>query len=178
MTDNISPPFYILTGPPGAGKTALLRALSQRAATVPEAARRVLANERATGGTATGDQDPAAFISRMRETRIRDYSQASGLTLFDRGLPDLLAFCRFYGVSDGVVRAAITGHPYRPKVFFLPAWQAIYQQDAERRLDFAGAQAFGALTRDGYIQSGYQLVDVPVGPVAARAAFVQARLEG
>ena len=177
MTRHVSPPFYILTGPPGAGKTSLLEALPRRVACVPEAARRVLADQRASGGAATGEQDPEAFIQLMLGLQIDDYVCASGLTLFDRGLPDLLAFCDFYGVPDAAARTAIAAHRYRPTVFFLPAWEAIYRQDEERRLDFAGAETFGALTRQGYLQSGYELIDIPFGSVASRAAFVQERLE-
>ncbi|NQY12829.1 MAG: AAA family ATPase [Henriciella sp.] len=59
------PPFFILTGPLGAGKTTLLEALAPHFPTVPEAARRVLAEERRSGGTATGEQDPAAFVARQ-----------------------------------------------------------------------------------------------------------------
>ncbi len=176
VTDHVLPPFYILTGPPGAGKTTLLQALSEQVTTLPEAARRVLTEERITGGTATGEQDPQAFVARMAAVQIKDYKNADGLTLFDRGLPDLLAFCTYYRIADDAVRKASEAHRYRPHVFFLPAWKEIYQQDQERRLDFQGAKAFGALTRQGYLEMGYDLIDVPSGPVQARADFVRSRL--
>ena len=169
--------FYILAGPPGAGKTTLLEALSTSVTVVPEYARRVLAHERETGGRATGDQDPALFVQRMLETALSDYEMASGLTVFDRGLPDLLAFCAHYDISDEQVRREVAARRYQRTVFFLPAWEAIYRTDDERVLNFAGAKAFGALIRTAYEQSGYHIVEVPKTCVGDRAAFVRERIE-
>lgn len=168
--------LYILAGPPGAGKTTLLKQLSSTVPIVPEYARRVLAHERKTGGLATGDQDSALFVERMLETAIADYDAASGLTIFDRGLPDLLAFCAHYGISDAEVREAVRIRRYAINVFFLPAWREIYHTDTERLLDFQGAVAFGDLIRTAYEQSGYRLIDVPKASVSDRVTFVQERI--
>ena len=168
--------FYILAGPPGAGKTTLLQDLSKSVAVVPEYARRVLAHQRKTGGRATGDQDPALFVQRMLETAVADYDAASGLTVFDRGLPDLLAFCAHYGIADAHVREAVAARRYQATVFFLPAWEDIYKTDDERILNFEGAKAFGELIRTAYEQSGYRILDVPKMPVKERTAFVRERL--
>ncbi|NQY96486.1 MAG: AAA family ATPase [Henriciella sp.] len=171
-----SNPFYVLAGPPGAGKTTLLEQISDEIETVPEYARRVLAHERRTGGRATGDQDQALFVARMLDLALSDYQSAVGPTLFDRGLPDLLAFCAHYGLPDNRVHAAVQAHRYRQAVFFLPAWKEIYSTDDERLLDFAGAEAFGELIRTAYEQSGYDLIEVPKASPHERAAFVLERI--
>jgi len=171
-----TPPFFIITGPPGSGKTTLIDALARSISTIPEVARRVLAEERASGGIATGEQDPAAFVARMLEMAIADYAAATSPTVFDRGLPDLLAFSAHYGLPDQDVEAAIEAHRYQPKVFILPPWPDIYQTDAERTLDFDGAAAFGDLTRQAYRRSGYAMIDVPKASVAARVAFIRSAL--
>ena len=172
-----SAPYFVLTGPPGSGKTSLLNVLGSQVQTVAEPARRVLAEQRRIGGTATGDQDPAAFLAHMLELAVRDFEAASGITVFDRGLPDLLGFTAYYQLGDGSVRDAIAALRYRPPVFFLPGWEEIYENDEERTLNFSGAVAFGELIRQGYEQSGYGLVDVPIGPLEARAAFVLDRIK-
>lgn len=167
-----TPPFFVITGPPGSGKTTLIESLEKHVKVVPEAARRVLMIERASGGTATGEQDAAAFVTRMLDMSIADYAAANGPTLFDRGLPDLLAFCTYYQLPDQNVRTAIKAHPYQPPVFMLPSWPEIYQTDSERTLDFVSAAAFGDLTRQAYLRSGYSLVDVPKTSREARLAFI------
>lgn len=177
VTRSETPPFFILTGPPGSGKTTLLRALAADFTAIPEAARRVLAEQRRIGGSATGEQNAADFVAQMLETMITDYDGAKGLTLFDRGLPDLLAFCAHYQLSDTSVRDAIQSRRYRKRVFFLPPWEEIYHADDERRLDFSGAKAFGALTRAGFISAGYEMIDVPKTSVHVRAGFIRACIE-
>lgn len=164
--------FFILAGPPGAGKTTLLRALSDEISTVPEFARRVLAEERASGGRATGEQDAALFVERMLETAISDYDKASGLTVFDRGIPDLLAFCAHYGFDDGFIREQVAKRRYARRVLFLPSWPEIYEKDDERLLDFEGADRFGRLIHAAYESSGYEMILVPKASVERRAQFV------
>ena len=154
----------------------MLDILAQHVATVAEPARRVLAEQRRTGGTATGDQDTASFVKQMLDLAISDYNQATGKTVFDRGLPDLLAFTAYYELPNDPVRAAIERHPYRSPVFFFPPWEAIYENDDERTLGFAGASVFGELIRAGYLKSGYELINVPTGTPEQRAWFILDRL--
>ena len=164
--------LILVSGPPGAGKTALLEQFSGH---VPEPARRVLAAERAAGGTGTGDQDPARFVGLMLDMAMADHAAATArgeTVLFDRGLPDLLAFADWYGLPGAEIERACRRFRYAPHVFWLPAWQDIYAPDAERTLDFAGASAFGDRLKIAYARAGYTLIDVPLGTVSERAAFV------
>ena len=169
-----TPPFYILTGPPGSGKTRLLGHLTGAFNTVPECARRVLAEQRATGGTATGEQDAQGFVDRMLALALSDYQAARGVTLFDRGIPDLLAFCAHYQLPKAKIQAAIQARRYRKSVFYLPPWREIYHTDAERRLDFHGAVAFGEYIRAAYLEADYDLIEVVPGSLDDRAAFISA----
>lgn len=176
VTNTSTPPYFILTGPPGSGKTTVLDVFEAEMPTVAEPARRVLAEQRRTGGTATGDQNPSAFVAQMLDLAKSDYSRAAGRTVFDRGLPDLLAFTAYYKLPDGPVRAAIAANRYRSPVFFFPPWEEIYETDEERTLGFDGAAAFGELTRAGYLSSGYDLISVPKGPPETRARFILDRM--
>lgn len=168
--------LHILAGPPGAGKTTVLRALSKRVDVVAEPARRVLAQQRATGGVGTGDGDRALFVRLMLEMAQRDHLKAPAQAVFDRGLPDLLAFCAHYALPALAVRRAIKAHPYARDVFWFPPWQAIYAQDDERKLDFEGAVGFSDLIQNAYAQSGYTLINVPKTTPQARADFILKRI--
>ena len=156
----------------------MLELLGQHINTVAEPARRVLAEQRRTGGSATGDQDPAAFVAQMLALAQRDHDLAAGRTVFDRGLPDLLGFTAYYQLDDRAVCDSIKTHRYRSPVFFFPPWEQIYENDDERTLNFEGAAAFGELIRTGYQQSGYDLISVPTGPPEARVRFILDRMGG
>lgn len=164
--------FFVLAGPPGAGKSTLLDALSSRVNCVKEPARRILASQRASGGRGTGDQDQALFVRLMLETAIADFDKAQGLTVFDRGIPDLLAFCQHYGLPKHAVLRQVRNRRYAPTAFWCAPWRAIYTEDDERKLDFQGAVQFGRLIEAAYRQSGYRMITVPKAPPFERARFI------
>ncbi len=168
----------VLTGAPGSGKTTLLRALAARGlATIEEPARRVLAETRATGTGPDWDIDRAGFVAAMLGRAIADFDAApDGVTIFDRGIPDCLAYAETGGLADHTIRAAATRHRYEGPVFLAPPWAAIFTNDDERRMDFAAAVAFDAVLQRGWATSGYDLVALPLADVATRAAFVLERL--
>ena len=167
---------YVCTGPPGSGKTSVLKCLSADFTVISEPARRVLAAERASGGTGTGDQDPALFVSLMLQMTMDDaiqHADSAGPLLFDRGLPDLIAFAGHYGLVDTDIRCAVSAIRYADQVFWFPAWEEIYVNDDERTLDFKGAVAFGELIRAAYLASGYELIEMPAASISQRADFIR-----
>lgn len=168
--------LHVMTGPPGSGKTTLLAHIGSKIECCAEPARRVIASQRARNAASIGDADPAAFVRSMLALSVADYEaarQEGGIAVFDRGLPDLIAYAAYYGLETGSIADAVTRRRYCSQVFWLPAWEEIYETDADRKLDFYGAEAFGARIRDAYLRSGYDLVTVPKAPIAERALFVR-----
>ncbi|MEO0550282.1 MAG: AAA family ATPase [Pseudomonadota bacterium] len=168
--------FFVLAGPPGAGKTTVLAELQSHVTCVSEPARRVLASERARGGQGTGDQDQALFVHLMLDMAVADYQQARGSTIFDRGIPDLLAFCHHYGFSKRRVLSEVRKRRYDPWVFWFPPWRAIYTKDDERLLEYRGAISFARRIKNAYASAGYRLITVPKATPKARASFILNRL--
>jgi len=173
------PRLFVVSGAPGSGKTAVLRSLRD-VPIVEEPARAVLAEQRASGGRGTWDQDTALFVRLLLERAIDDHRRASaqgGTTLLDRGIPDCTVYAARAGVDTTPSVDASATFRYEPAVLFFEPWSAIYTTDEERRLDFDGAVAFGEALRDTYVRCGYSIVTVPRGAVDERAAFVRRAIE-
>jgi predicted ATPase len=83
-----------------------------------------------------------------------------------------------YGANGAVpspaLREALRTRRYNPRVFVFPAWREIYETDAERKQDWAEAEATFARVCDGMAALGYAPLVVPTGTVEERAAFVLA----
>ena len=173
--------FRILTGAPGSGKTAILEELRGRLRCVDEPARRVLAEQRAIGGSGTPERDPALFVVLLVEAAVADHERASldgGPTLFDRGIPDCIAYAIHLGVDPSPSVLASDRYRYHEEVLILEPWEEIYAKDDERTMSFADTVAFHEGLVDAFDRSGYQLVSVPRGSVTARAAFVSEQTLG
>jgi predicted ATPase len=90
----------------------------------------------------------------------------------DRGIPDILAYMHYIGDSyPAFFEEASTEHRY-DKVFILPPWEAIYVSDEARYENFEQAQLIYRHLQETYRHFGYSPMEVPVGPVADRVAFI------
>lgn len=169
-------PFYVLTGAPGTGKSALLELLRRQSLDcVDEPARQILAEQRSFGGNGLPDRDPALFVELMLSRAVferRKPRPADRPVFFDRGLPDLIAYALLYGLDDAPTRNAAHKYRYNPTVFFAPPWQDIYSQDEERRMTYGQACDFGERMRAAYQGLGYTLLELPRESPEDRTQFI------
>jgi predicted ATPase len=171
---------FVITGGPGAGKSTLIAALAGRGAIVfPEAGRAILRLSDAIGGPAHAARDPRDYAEAMLLWDMRSWAEAEGLDgpcLFDRGVPDTIGYLRLIGrpVPAHMQRAALAFR-YENPVFVAPPWPEIYTTDAERTHGFDLAIATHDCVRAVYEELGYAIADLPLAPVADRAAFVLQR---
>lgn len=171
----------VLTGGPGGGKTSVIEALAEAGfRTAPESGRAVIRREVARGGSALPWGDRAAFAEAMAaldEAAHEAAQVAGGVTVFDRGLPDVLGYLALCGlpVPDGLQRTARRLR-YHGEVFLAPFWPEIYTGDAERRQDAREAAETARVMRRTYEGLGYAVTDLPFAPVAARVRFLRERL--
>lgn len=170
--------YYIITGGPGSGKSTLLEALAIRGyKTVAEVGRNIILEELASGGNALHSGDRVAFREKMLAYSVRDYlaqSSADDLPVFfDRGIPDLIGYSYLIEepIPQNLLEATHTLR-YNPVVFIAPPWEAIYQQDSERKQDFEEAQKTYQALEKGYLENDYQLQVLPKASVAERVIFI------
>ena len=174
---------FILTGAPGAGKTAILRRLETLGhGVVEEAATDVIAL-----ASAEGRAEPhrsADFIDDILALQRRRQARAelggADIVIFDRSpictwaLAEFLGFAPSPGLRAEVEQIQSRGG-YDRRVFFIENQGFVTPTDA-RRISFADSLVFERLHAETYRRFGYTLVAVPPGPLAERAAQVEAVL--
>jgi predicted ATPase len=171
---------YVLTGAPGSGKTALLRALQRRGhGVVSEAATDVISSHQAHGvdepWLREGFLDQVVSLQRLRQTtqpepsvRVQFYDRSPLCTLalahfLHRRVSPLLA-----EEVDRVVREQV----YEPAVFLVRPLGFI-KPTAARRISYSDSLAFETMHRAVYRQHGFTLIDVPAALVTSRVAVIE-----
>lgn len=174
--------LHVLTGAPGTGKSAILGWLaSAGTSVVDEPAREILREQRSTGGSGTPDRHPAAFVDLLLQRSIEKYraTRRSGTdVIFDRGIPDCVAYAVHLGVDPRPSLIACRGHRYERRVLIVAPWGDIYSVDEERTMSFEDALGFHDAIVHAYEGADYELIEVPRGSIEDRASFVQASIQG
>ena len=164
----------------GAGKTTLINKLIDlHFNCVTEPARAILAEQRAVGGHGVPDHDPQLFVDLLLARAVQQFTEMRDNTqpvIFDRGIADNIAYTKLFDLNINKAVSAAQRYRYHPTVFFLNAWEEIYQQDAERKMTFAAANSFGAELKLIYQDLGYTVVDVPFATPDERAVFITQHL--
>jgi predicted ATPase len=142
---------------------------------VGEPAREILAEQRAIGGAGTYDRDPSLFVDLLLRRSIEKHEAArpwDGPVVFDRGVPDCVAYAVLMGIDPVAGLAACERYRYHHEVLVVEPWEEIYVTDAERTMSFADTIPFHVALVEAYERAGYSLVEVPRDSAEHRAAFV------
>jgi predicted ATPase len=174
-------PGYILTGTPGSGKTAILRMLETVGyPVVEEAATDVIALNQALGRDQPWDEpafiDNIVALQRRRLDRVLD-GRDGEIVFFDRSPVCTLALSRYAGldVSRSLAREvdrAVSDGSYEKTVFFIRN-QGFVAATAARRISFADSLVFERIHEQTYRDLGFEVADVPAGPLADRVALIR-----
>ena len=126
--------------------------------------------------------DREAFATQMTIHDRQTYQEAlaqPGLVLFDRGIPDVIGYRRLCGLAcPGDLIEAASSMRYNHDVFIAPPWRAIYENDVERKQDWAEAVATCEVMMQTYQALGYRLLELPFASVEQRADFIMAHCAG
>jgi predicted ATPase len=158
----------VITGGPSSGKSTLIEEFSRRGfVIVPEAATIVIKR-----GVHHPTRDPIAFQREVLALQMkleRDAEgKASGIIFCDRGIYDGLAYLRFYGISESVIRLPEVWR--YDEVFYLE--QLPYVRDEIRFETPEEARRISELLWEVYRELGYAPIRVPAMPVRERADLV------
>lgn len=172
---------YILTGAPGAGKTAILRQLELDGfSVVEEAATDVIAAAQACGMMEPWTEP--AFIDAVaklqRDRQVRAAQQLDEIQFHDRcavctaALADYLGYPRsplLAGELERVKKEAV----YESRVFFIRNLGFVTPTDA-RRISYEETLRFERIHEETYREFEFELVFVEPGSVMERVARIEA----
>ncbi|RYA23553.1 ATP-binding protein [Malaciobacter halophilus] len=166
----------IFTGGPGSGKTSVIEFLSSLGyASAPEVGRKVIQTQVKFQGTALPWQDKIAFRDEMVLEEINNYESLGNLvtTFYDRSIIDSYGYSKLekIPVSNFLLTKCYELNYYR-KVFIFPPWEAIYENDVDRKQDFNEAVATYYEMVSAYNKFAYELIEVPKVSVKERAEFI------
>jgi len=174
--------LVVLSGCSGGGKTTILQALSDKGyCVVPEPGRQIVKTELAGGGQALPWVDIRKFANECISLSAQSHKAAAAsgrLTFFDRSLVDgvVALESRSMTVSDRAV-AAIAACRYADRVYLVPPWEELFENDPERKHSFADACAeYDALLR-GYPAHGYQTMIIPKAALTDRVHWLENELK-
>ncbi len=168
----------VLIGGPASGKTTLMNEFISSDYTLhPEISREVTRRAMEDGIDQLFLTDPLVFSKQLLEGRIQQFQDAAaGINIYDRGIPDVPAYHVFTG-DDLPYSLTKPARDYKyDKIFFLPAWKEIYQQDSERYESWKQAVEIEQILKEYYTDLDYELIEVPYGSPSERAMFVKDRL--
>ncbi len=173
-------PGYVLTGTPGAGKTAVLRLLeTRRYVVVEEAATDVIALDSALGRESPRHDatfiDDIVTLQRQRQTAAR--AGANGIVFFDRSPVCTLALSRYLGLTTSRLLAQeidrVLAEGVDEATVFLIRNQGFVRNTRARRISFEDSLVFEQVHEQTYRDLGFHLVEVPAAPLADRVARIQ-----
>ena len=169
---------HILTGAPGAGKTALIRLLAAEGhCVVDEAATDVIAREQANGV-----EEPwtsPAFIDAIVEMqRARQIAAQGPVQFYDRSPVCTWALAVFLGHAPSAALLAEIERierdgVYERRVLFVENLGFV-EPTAARRISFEDSLRFEAMHADAYRRFGYECIPIPAASLAERLELLKA----
>lgn len=174
---------FVITGAPGAGKTAIIRQLELVGfSVVEEAATDIIADAQARGTTQPWAHP--SFIDEIaklqRDRQIRAFYQPDEVQFHDRCAVCTAALAVYLGHSfssflaselERVKKEAI----YQNRVFFIRSLSFITPTDA-RRISVEEAGRFEKIHEETYRDFGFELVSVEPGSLAERVGIIKAAI--
>lgn len=166
---------YILTGTPGCGKTALLRALEIMGhPVVEEAATDIIAYQQAQGILKPWENP--SFIDHIvhlqKQRQLQQINTDTGLQFYDRSpictyaLAVYLKFKPSETLLEEIQRLE-RETVYKKQVFFIENLGFCAPTDA-RKISFEESLEFEKIHEDSYLKFGFECIKIPAGPIHDR----------
>lgn len=171
--------WRVITGAPCAGKSTVIEELNKRGFNVIfETVREYVEAELAKGRTLDdirldGKTFQRSLIPRKKE--IEETLDPDAIVFFDRAMPDSITYFRSVGLDPEEIMHLCTAHKYA-QIFLLDRLPT--KTDDVRNEDDQEAAALEAQLEADYKLLGYEVIRVPLMPVAERVEFILHTVSG
>jgi len=170
---------FIISGPPGSGKTTLINALIENGTQcINEVARDIIILEQESNRDGTPWENIERFSQLVfRETLIRLESQKDSL-FCDRSLIDSIAYLEFNNKEVfNELKTFEFKKFYHNTIFFAMPWEEIYVKDKQRPQEFSESIELSKKLIETYAKFGYTIEFIPFIPVTLRVDFILNKLK-
>ncbi len=170
--------YHIITGAPSTGKSSVVKELLNRGYVChDEIARQVIKENQNKDNNLLPWKDMLAFsdeVFRRMKILLKEIEQQETETCFlDRSMVDLIGYMNFAGKeAPSKYGETALQSPYAKDVFFMPFWEAIFANDAQRLESIEEAKNIDKALRAAYSNLGYNLIEVPHGSISERVDFI------
>jgi predicted ATPase len=173
--------FYVISGCSGGGKSTLLSELEKRGyRTFPEPGRQIVREQQSVDGDGLPWKNVTEFAELCVSRAICFYHAALLLdppVFFDRSVIDNISGIERLGLPlPAYFPQVLMEYRYARRVFLVPPWREIFEQDAERKHSYAEAEQEFYGLQQAYPANHYEVILIPKMSVQARADFIERAL--
>lgn len=165
--------WCVITGAPCSGKTSVICGLEQMGYQVVHEFARAYIDEELQKGKSIAriKADILSFESHIlnKKVEIERSLPENKLIFFDRAVPDSIGYYILEGLipDDPIKKSKLTKYK---KIFFFE--RLMFKQDEVRSEDDKIAAGLDRLLKENYQMLGYDIVQIPLLPVAERIDFI------
>jgi len=168
---------YVITGGPSSGKTTLISHISKKGYHTCREAARLLIDKGISKGRSLEEIriSELEFQRKVLEIKLEleDKLPKDEIAFIDRGIPDSIAYYKFYGFDLNEVLKFCKEKRYK-KIFFLESLP--FEKDYARIENEKQAKKLSELIKRAYLDLGYDVVTVLRMPIEKRVNFVLSNL--
>jgi len=165
---------YIISGPPGSGKSTLIGALEKKGIKcLKEVSRDVIIAEQKSGnnGMPWGNIERFSHLV-FEETKLR-LQKESDSVFSDRSLIDNIAYLKHANKNvEEELKNFNFNKYYHKTIFFASPWLEIYKQDPQRPQLFEEQIRLSEILIETYQIYGFEIIYLPFTNVASRVDFI------
>ncbi|MEZ9231612.1 AAA family ATPase [Vibrio amylolyticus] len=170
----------IISGGPGAGKTTLINALSQRGyLTFSESSRQLIEEQSLLSDGILPWSNLIGFanlcLSVMEEQKQAAH-RSRRVAFMDRAIPDICAYLK-QGKLEIADKFVAGSAGYHPQAFLCKPEASIYVQDDVRPYPFEEALEIHQQLHDTYLELGFEVIEISWGTVEQRVEELLEHLE-